>query len=351
LLFTGALATMVWSDVITIELLFANTLLLGIAIGFSQPARWSLVPSLVSRGDLTAAVAFNALMSSIGRLVGPAIAGAVIVGGGAALAFTLNAASFAVFLVALWRLDRILPASEPDTRGGETGARGRLAAFVTDIVEGFAYAARHPGIAPLLLLFAVVGLFGRPFTELLAGIAAQIYGSGAQGLAALTAASGVGALCGSTMLAMRSSAAGTTRLIVHHTLLLALALVVLVATDRLVLGLLASALAGYAMVIGAVGTQMLIQMTVAGAARGRVMSLYGLILRGCVALGALLMGALSEIWGMALPLVLGAGLCVLGYGWALLRLDRVARIVEGGQEDEPRGPAGVPERGNAMGRQ
>ncbi len=335
LVLVAILAARVWSGSITIELLFLNTLLLGVAMGFAQPVRLALMPSLVPREDLSAAIAFNSLMFNSGRLIGPVAAGAVIVAGDTGLAFALNAVSFVAFLAALVRLDRMALGDDAVTDISEPDDRRRATVLLHGFIDGVRYAIRHRGIAPLLVVFGVTAAFGRPFAELLAGIAAQVYGSGAEGLAALTTASGIGALMASARMAHRRSAGGTTRLVVHHLPLLALAVAVLVATERMALGLASAALAGYAMVVCAVGTQILIQMTVAGAMRARVLSLYGLVLRGGVAIGALAMGALADLWGLAPPLLLGAAICLMAYGWAAWALGGLARTLEGEESFRP----------------
>jgi predicted MFS family arabinose efflux permease len=69
--------------------------------------------------------------------------------------------------------------------------------------------------------------------------------------------------------------------------------------------LVCMALAGFGMVVAGVGTQTLIQTSVDEAMRGRVLSLFGLIFRGGPAVGALVMGAASEIVGLQAPVAAG----------------------------------------------
>ena len=68
------------------------------------------------------------------------------------------------------------------------------------------------------------------------------------------------------------------------------------------------ALAGFGMVVAGTGTQTALQTAVEEQMRGRVLSLFGLIFRGGLALGALVMGAASELFGLPAPLALGAAL-------------------------------------------
>jgi predicted MFS family arabinose efflux permease len=295
------------SGMITIEMLLVLTAALGVIAGFNQPARLALIPSLVQREDLAAAVAINSIIFNSARFIGPAVAGVMIVAGGISAAFAANAVSFVFFLVALSRIHLAPEPSIVSTRRGS---------LLGDVAAGIRYAGGHPGIAPLLLLLIVVCLCVRPVVELLPGFAAVVFGSGADGLAVLTSTVGAGAVLGGLWLARRSSdPAGLTTIALANTLVLALALLAFVASDRWWFAIPTLAVLGACMVIAGVGTQTLLQLSVAGSMRGRVMSLYGIIFRGGPAIGALIMGVASDSAGLRLPLAVGALLAVLAWLW------------------------------------
>src|SRR4051812_43155898 len=99
-----ALAALTWAGAITIGWLFALAAAMGVVNAINQPARLAMIPSLVTRADLSAAVALNSTIFNTARFIGPAIAGVVIAGGSIELAFALNALSYVVFLTALQRI-------------------------------------------------------------------------------------------------------------------------------------------------------------------------------------------------------------------------------------------------------
>ena len=305
------------SGAITIWLLLALSLFLGIVAAFNQPARLALISSLVPRDDLPAAVATNSIIFNSARFLGPAAAGLIIVTGGIAAAFAVNAASYAFFIFVLSRI-RLRPPEEPKPR-----RRGLFA----EVAEGVAYVARHPGIGPLLLLLLAVSFGARPFVELLPGFAGAVFQAGAEGLAVMTSTVGLGAVTGGLWLAQREGR-GLTTVVLTSPLVLAAALLVFVAGGSLWLALPALFAAGFAMVAGGVGTQTLLQLSVEGALRGRVMSLYGVIFRGGPALGALTMGALSEVVGLRWPLAGGVLLAALACALLWLRRRRLAAVLE-----------------------
>ncbi len=316
----AVLCALTATGLIDIRLLALLVLLNGIVTGFTQPARLALVPSLVPRAYLSTGIAVNSVVFNLARFVGPALAGLVIVAGGIAAAFGVNALSFLAFLFALWRLRG---AGAP-----ERAAKTEGWSILSQLREGFAYTVRHPGIGPMLLLLSLASLCARPFVELMPGFAADVFGGGADTLALLSSSIGVGAVMSGVWFARHRPSGGRTRVVFLNTLLLVLAVAVFVATDSLWIAVPGVALAGMAMVASGVNMQVLMQLSVDGAMRGRVLSLYGVIFAGGPAAGALIMGALSEALGLRLPLAGGVALLLLIWLWMWRRRDTIAQALE-----------------------
>jgi predicted MFS family arabinose efflux permease len=313
-----ALFALTASGLITVPLLLALVLFSGVVIGFNQPARLALVPSLVPRRDLATAVAINSIVFNAARFVGPALAGVAIVGFGISAVFLFNALSFLAFLFALWRL-RLAPIGRPANAGSVLGA----------VAEGLRYTAAHRGIGPILLLQAILAVSARPFFELLPGFAAEVFGRGAPGLAILSASVGIGAVAGGFWLAEPGSQARLSKVVLVSSLLIALSTLGFALSDAFAVAVACVAVAGFAMVAAGTGTQTLLQTAVDEGMRGRVLSLFGLIFRGGPALGALLMGAASELVGLQAPLAVGALLGLIACGLLLRRRDAIARALAG----------------------
>jgi MFS family permease len=318
-----ALFWLTFSGAVTIEWLFALVLVNGFVMGFNQPSRLALVPSLVPREDLSTAVAINAIVFNLARFIGPAVAGLLIVSWGVAAAFAANALSFVAFFIAISRirLDEAAP--------GRGGVRRSLLA---DVGEGIRYTVGHSGIGPMLLLMVVLSLGVRPFVELLPGFADAVFHRGAEALAMLSSTIGIGAVLSGIWLAQRGPRAGLARLTLIAAGCVALAILAFTASDLFSLALLTVALAGIAMVLSGVGAQTLIQLTVEPEMRGRVMSLYGIIFRGGPAAGALVIGTLSEFFGLRWPLAGGAVLALGVWAWIWVRHRRLIYELEAGRE-------------------
>src|SRR5262249_58611359 len=88
------LAILVYTDAITIELLFGLTLLLGVFNAVAQPSRLALIPTLVNRAALPSALAINAIIFNSARFLGPAVAGIVIAHVSVGAAFSVHASTY-----------------------------------------------------------------------------------------------------------------------------------------------------------------------------------------------------------------------------------------------------------------
>jgi predicted MFS family arabinose efflux permease len=311
------LAVLVYTGWISIWLLFALTLLLGVFNALAQPARLALIPTLVDRASLSSALAINAIIFNSARFVGPAVAGVVIAKASVAAAFTVNAGTYLAFLVAMTNL-RGLPALPV----------GAAQSVLRASAEAYSYAVRHPGIAPMLALFTVTTIGTRGFVELFPGFADRVFGRGPEALSMLTSTVGLGAICGGAWLLLRPRIAGLTGIVLGNTLVISLAILAFTATDRLILALPCVFIAGGAMTITGIGAQTLIQAAVEAGMRGRIMALYGMIFRAGPALGAVLMGSLSERFGLRLPLAAGAAISCAVWAWTWARQKRIAETLE-----------------------
>jgi len=292
----------------TIEWLVSLSVARGIIMSFNQPFRFSILPSLVDRKDLSAAVGINSLSFNIARVLGPAVAALIIKLWGVSAAFAFNAASFLGFIVVLFCVRIQLPPRR------EAKPVSNIPA---EILESILYCLRAPGIAQMFLLLTVVALCGRAYVELLPGFADGVFHRGVEGLGTMHAAAGLGAIVGSVLLARRGTVIGLTRIVSWVVLVLGVALLLFASTSYYWFAVACVSVTGFATVVVGVGEQQLLQNGVAGDLRGRVMSLYGMISRGAPAIGAFLMGSASSFVGLQWPVAVGGLFCLALCVWAL----------------------------------
>jgi MFS family permease len=312
-----ALAVLVWGGWADRWIVLALAIYLGIGHAFHTSARLALVPNLVPAELMAPAIAINSVIYQLATFIGPAVAGIIIVRFGVAWAFTLNILTFAIFLAMLMRV-RLLRHEPPAPRIGLGPA----------IVEGFRYAVVHPGIRPLLAALLVGTFTVRAVTDLLPGFSAQVFERGAEGLAWLTSMVGLGAMLGGLWMAQRPYLAGLTRVVVACMGGVAAAMLLFVATDFFPFALVALVASGFAMLVNSTGTQTLVQSAVDGRMRGRVLSVFNIVLQGSPAIGSLAIGAVSEWLGLRWPVAIGAVLCGAAWLWILPRRAAIAAIME-----------------------
>ncbi len=315
----AAVAGIAWSGHMTIGILLVLEVLGGIAASFAQPARQTLMPGIVPRADLPAAVAANSLTFSTARFVGPALAGPIIAVWGVVPAIAANAVGYTLAAGSVLML-RIAAA---DRQGHPAGA-----SLWGEVAEGLRYAQRHAGIGPLLLYAALGAILMRGVQEILPPFVERSFGRGAESLAVLTAFFGIGALCGGLWVASRGRLAGTTRVAVWSSLAMAAATAGFASTNSFWVGLLCGAAIGATASIHGISVQTLLQSATDHEFRGRMLSLWGLITRACPALGALALGAAGEAFGLQVPTLVAVALFLGVFAWGLVRLGRMERALE-----------------------
>ena len=300
LLFAATLAALTLAGLMHIWLLFFMTIFRGCLLAFNRPSRMALIYPLVGRDLLAPALAVSSIIFNGARFIGPAIGGSIIVVWGIGWAFVAAAAFFSVYTLVLAAM-RV--STEPEKREQRS--------MVTEMVEGLTYIMGHGGIRLQLTILMVVGMVAKPVIDLLPGFAGQVFGLGAEGLAMLLSLHGLGATVGAIWLASRASGLeGMTMISIFALLFMSLVLMAFVATEVFWLALLFAGLMGFAFIVLNVSNQTLIQSAVDPGLRGRVISVYGLILQGMPALGALLIGAIAEHIGLRIPVFVGGVICL-----------------------------------------
>jgi MFS family permease len=276
--------------------------LLGVVTAFEGPARQAFTVEMVGREDLLNAIALNSSIFNAARTVGPAVAGVVVALIGEGLAFAMNAASF-VFVIASLLLMRLSPFRPPSG----VQRRGQLR-------EGLRYIQNEPRVRALLIQAAAISLFCFAYIPLLPVFARDILHVGASGLGMLSAVSGLGALTAALMLAQFGDALPRGRLVRLAALLQPGLLIAFSASRWLPLSLLLIGIVGWAGVTTMALTNTLIQAIVPDRLRGRVMSVFTLLLMGLSPMSGMLVGGLAQVVGSVPLVVAGSALT----GWLIV---------------------------------
>jgi MFS family permease len=305
-------------DLITIEILFGLVMVNGLAEGFWTPLRMTLAPSLVPKEDLSPALGVNAALFNLAQFVGPALGGLIVAGLGVTYAFSFNAASFLGYFFVLFFIK---------LRHDEVISR-KTSGFIKEFKEGLVYITETSGLRRFLLLFLGISVWLRAYRELFAGISDGTFGMGVEGLAILSSAAGFGALITALYLANFGKVKGIIWFIMIGLLIAMVAQTLLAVTDKFWLAATCAAILSGAVTYAGVGGQLLIQNTIHGSVRGRVMSIWGMIIRGGPASGAFLVGTLAGFSDLQFAFITATILFLIIWLWALPNVKNMALKLE-----------------------
>ena len=286
------LGILVTADLAELWHVYAFALGLGIVAALDAPARQAFVSEIVDTDLLSNAIALNSTSFNGARLVGPAVAGVLTVVIGAGPVILVNAATFAVQIVALLMMRRseLLPAP-PAGRG-----RGQIR-------EGIAYVSKRPDIIAVLVAVFLLGTFGFNFPVFLATMATTEFHHNADGFGLLNSILAIGSLSGALMSARRERA--RMRVLLISCLLFGVAMLVSAAAPDFWTYAIANVAVGFFALTAMTTANALVQGSVEPTMRGRVMSLYMAIFLGGTPLGAPLLGLAVSALGPRATVALG----------------------------------------------
>ena len=319
------LAVVVTTGAVQPWMVLALALVFGVINAFDLPARQSFLIEMVGKEDLSNAIALNSAAFNGARVIGPAVAGALMATVGEAGCFWVNAFSYVGVLGGLLLMS---PVGRSGLRDGSASLR-----------DGVRYAWSVQPVRNLLLLLAVAAGLGFQYMVLLPVYARDILGTDAQAYGLMVAAFGLGSLLSAVWMTRHLS-----RWDLRRNLLLGLAAggigMGLFAWSRsLPLTLAMGFVAGFGLILYVASTNTLIQLTIEDRYRGRIMSLYTLMFVGTAPIGALLAGGIAQRVGAPVATSV-CGVILLGSAlWVSYRL-RVIREREAARD----ATEGLPER-------
>jgi MFS family permease len=302
MLLSLAFAALAFSHHIAIWQVGVLALLQGIVNAMDTPARQTfLLEMLEERADLPNAVALNAGLLTVARMLGPLLAGVIIAVLGEAWCFTIDGISYGAVIVALLLMQ--IAACAPRRRAEENLWR--------ELRDGFRYVSGSVPIRTLLILLAFVSLVGMPYLALLPIFARKILHGGPQTLGMLMSSTGAGALVAVVAMAANRGVHGLQRNIGLGALFFGSAMFVFALSRSLALSLAMLFIAGFAMMQLSATVNTILQMISESAKRGRVMGYFTMAFMGMMPFGSLLGGAIASHFGAPRALVFSGILCAV----------------------------------------
>lgn len=297
---TLGMAFMIAFKLVEVWHLYAFSIMMGIVMSFQMPVRQAMIPSVVPQKDLMNAFALNNGAMNVTRIVGPAIAGVLIVAVGIAGAFFAKAGIFIFALIAMAMVK--LPAMK--------AGRPQVSAM-SSFGEGLQYAFKeNPSVRLILILTLVPMLFAMPYMTLMPVFANRVLGLEADGYSLLMSASGIGALAGSVVLASIGDFRHKGMLLVGGAFAFGATLAGTAAMTWLPLALIMLLFVGLAMTVFTTTANTLLMVLTPEEFRGRVMSVYMLDM-ALNSFGAVFAGVMADSVGIGWALVFMGGVCAV----------------------------------------
>ncbi len=282
----AALAALTWLHLVHVWHIYLASFLSGLTMAADSPARQSLVPRLVAREDLTNAIALNAVIFNGSRVIGPPIGGLLYAARGPAAAFLANAISYLAVLYPLAMM-KLAPRQEETTH----------ASIWADLREGLVYVWREPVVRTIILLVALMGIFGFSYIILMPVMATRVLHGGARENGYLLGIVGLGATTGALVVAGTGAGERPIARIVTLGVVGAGALLAFAFSRTLPLSGVILFVVGLSIISFLATANASIQRLVPDTLRGRVMSIYALALIGSGPLNSLLAGTLGTFLG------------------------------------------------------
>ncbi len=286
---------------ISVWLLLGITFLMGLGAAFDGPAWQAILPDLVERKELHAAVSLNSTGYNIARALGPALGGIIVALAGPAAVFLLNAVSFLCVLAAIyfWRQEKIQRSTPPEYILGAT-------------VSGLRYVSHAPAMQSVLVRIAAFSVGASALWALLPIMARRELALDATWYGIVLGSLGFGAVSSALLLPWLRKTIPVDHLTALATLVFAgatLALAYLHSIPLLLLGLMAGGMAWLAMMSSLTAAA---QTASPAWVRARTLAIYMLVFQGTMALSAFGWGILAERVGNPIALTCAAAALILG---------------------------------------
>lgn len=284
------------TGVVRIWMVWVAALLVGCVDAFHGPARQAFSVELVGPDLIGNAVALTTAVTVSARAVGPAIGGLLVAGVGIAPCFLINAASYGVGAISIVVMNtRRLKVESPAPR-----ARGQ-------VMAGLRHARQHPALRGVLVMVAIVGIFGSNF-QLLLALLATASGRGPALYGVMMSCLGSGMVVGSLL------SAGWHRPTPRGVALLALimggAYLLTSFAPGLALVLPAVTLLGIVAGMFLASASGTLQLNAGQGMRGRIMALYTIAALGTAAVGSPLIGWIAATWHIQVGLLISGASCL-----------------------------------------
>lgn len=289
------LAAMALTNTLTAPLLLTLTLVNGVGLAMRWPVFAAIVPEVVPRDQLAAAMGLNSISINLSRVLGPLMAGAILASAGSGAVFVLNAllGIVAIVLILRWR-------SEPKT-STLPGER-----FVGAMRVGWQHVMQSPRMKVVLLRIFMFFLQATALLALLPLIARQVHNGGPGTFTLMLAFLGIGAIGATPYFPSWRRRFDRDQFVLYGTVIEAITSVVVVLAPEMWIALPAIAILGVAWISTVNSLTVAAQVALPNWVRARGMAIYMMALTGGAATGSLLWGQVASLSSLSVAVAAAA---------------------------------------------
>ena len=296
-----ALTWLALSGTINIQYIAILGILQGIINAFDIPTRQAFLPETVGKENLGNAFALYSSLVSVTSMLGPAIAGLLIVALGSGLCFLIDSISYIAVIIALLAI-------RLTSRKAIISKRKPL----EELKTSFKYAFGFLPIRSVLIGSALVCCVWGFYLALGPIFAKEILQGGPNTFGFLMTASSLGTLAGGIYLTKHSNVLESGKVLALGIGFMGISLIVFALSRVFWLSLLSLFAAGFGFILQIIAGRTLLQLLVSDENRGQITGLYVMASTGAVPIGNLIAGTLASKIGSSNTVILGASICIAG---------------------------------------
>ncbi|WP_411745544.1 MFS transporter [Reinekea sp.] len=285
-LITGVTAIILAFNPLSLPLLMALIVTFGIVASAGSPLRLTILPKLVGKNRLSSAVGYGAILFNTSRVIAPALSAWFLASFSELSLLWLCTIAFSVAALINLNLPNFRqPTDKPNAMP-----------WYSEFVVGVKVSWHSPFVRILILLTLLNSFTGRTLMELLPAFSGSITQGTAADLATLIACAGVGSIVGGIFMSRQRNEIGRLKNILLASLILSIVfIVILLITHSLLIIAISIGFISLLMTLFGTGSQIILQIQTDESTRGRVMSLWLTIAIAGPAVGAFVMGWITEI--------------------------------------------------------
>ena len=304
-----AMAALAFSGDPPLLAIYAVAMAGGVATAFDNPARRSFVVEMVPTTHVQNAVSLNSALMTSSRVIGPPVAGLLIVTSGYGWCFAIDGLTYIAVLVAYWRMNTaeiVHSESAPQAKG--------------QIREGLRYVRSEIDLFVPLVMTAIIGTFAMNFPVVFPLFVKENLGGTDTTFTILYSVVAIGSLAAALVSARRTGI--SHRDVVRGAVLFGVSMLVMAVSPSIATTVAASLFLGFASIVVITTTTSMVQLSTAPVMRGRVLALQAMVLLGSTPIGGPLLGWVCEMFGARAGFVVGAAACFVAAAWGAAAVRR-----------------------------